>query len=330
MRKDIEQEKKIASWFEIFVWLLCAAGLALVIAFAVKAGNNGKFDWNRTFKKALGGGLAGAAAMVLQVLTLMPLRTIMNFQYRFGKTIRETVEILNFEGGFPRYYAGLSAALIQAPLSRFFDTFSNAGILAFMEGNDFLKKLPPFIQTIFVSTAAALFRMILTPIDTIKTTFQTHGSQPGMTVLKNRIKARGFGSMFYGAWATAAATWVGNYPWFATYNSLQKYLPVADTVFGNLCRQAFIGFVASVTSDTVSNFLRVVKTYRQVNETEVGYFEAARKIIEKEGWTGLFFRGLPIKLVCNGLQGIMFSILWKLFQDLWDKKTGTAGVAGYF
>ncbi len=36
-------------------------------------------------------------------------------------------------------------------------------------------------------------------------------------------------------------------------------------------RQAFIGFAASVVSDTVSNSLRVVKTYRQVHEGDVGY-----------------------------------------------------------
>jgi hypothetical protein len=38
-------------------------------------------------------------------------------------------------------------------------------------------------------------------------------------------------------------------------------------------RQAFIGFVASIASDTVSNSLRVVKTYRQVHERDVGYCE---------------------------------------------------------
>lgn len=38
-----------------------------------------------------------------------------------------------------------------------------------------------------------------------------------------------------------------------------------------LLRLAFIGFVASVVSDTVSNSLRVIKTYRQVNDTKVSY-----------------------------------------------------------
>lgn len=40
-----------------------------------------------------------------------------------------------------------------------------------------------------------------------------------------------------------------------------------------LLRLAFIGFCASIVSDSVSNSLRVVKTYRQVNETRVSYSE---------------------------------------------------------
>ena len=40
-----------------------------------------------------------------------------------------------------------------------------------------------------------------------------------------------------------------------------------------LLRLAFIGFIASVISDSVSNSLRVVKTYRQVNDTKVSYCE---------------------------------------------------------
>jgi len=35
----------------------------------------------------------------------------------------------------------------------------------------------------------------------------------GIPLLKNRIKQHGIGSLWYGAFATAAATFVGNYPW---------------------------------------------------------------------------------------------------------------------
>ncbi len=95
--------------------------------------------------------------------------------------------------------------------------------------------------------------------------------------------------------------------------------------------------MASIVSDSVSNSLRVVKTYRQVNDTKVSYCEsspvptyrapyagmltasfsrAARLVVVQDGITGLFGRGLKTRILCNGLQGLLFSILWKLFLDL--------------
>lgn len=52
--------------------------------------------------------------------------------------------------------------------------------------------------------------MALTPIDTLKTTQQTQGGVAGLKLLRKRIKERGVGSLWYGALATAAATFVGN------------------------------------------------------------------------------------------------------------------------
>ncbi|KAF8876059.1 mitochondrial carrier domain-containing protein [Infundibulicybe gibba] len=278
------------------------------------------FDLGKALKKALGGGLSGAAAMVLQVLTLMPLRTVMNYQYRYGTTTTQAIETLYCDGGWKRYYQGLSAALIQGPVSRFGDTAANAGILALLQSNSYMKRLPALIKTVFASLAAAAFRMILTPIDTIKTTLQTQG-KPGLQILRNRVKMYGFGSMWYGALATAAATFVGHYPWFGTYNYLDANLPLPSTLLQTLARQAFIGFCASVISDTVSNSLRVVKTYRQVNETRISYWQSAQAVIESDGIVGLFGRGLKTRILANGLQGLMFSILWKIFLDMWNDKT---------
>jgi len=250
----------------------------------------------------------------------MPLRTIMNYQYRYGTTMSQATRTLYQDGGFPRYYSGLGAALIQGPVSRFGDTAANAGILALLQSNSFMRKLPSLIKTVFASVAAALFRMILTPVDTLKTTLQTQGRE-GWGILKRRIKVHGVGSLWYGAFATAAATFVGHYPWFGTYNFLSENLPPPHNLFQKLLRQAFIGFAASVVSDSISNSLRVVKTYRQVNETRISYMNAARAVIATDGLLGLFGRGLKTRILANGLQGIMFSILWKLFMDLWDKET---------
>lgn len=111
----------------------------------------------------------------------------MNFQYRYGTTTTEAIKALYADGGCSRYYQGLSAALVQGPVARFGDTAANAGILALLESNPFMKKLRPAILTVFASLSAAGFRIILTPIDTVKTTLQTEG-KPGLKLLRNRVR----------------------------------------------------------------------------------------------------------------------------------------------
>jgi hypothetical protein len=122
------------------------------------------------------------------------------------------------------------------------------------------------------------------------------------------------------------------------YNLLSELLtePPKHPLVWWLLRLAFIGFCASIVSDSISNSLRVIKTYRQVNDTKVSYSEhsldtrgdsvitnhnpflaeAARAVVRQDGVIGLFGRGLKTRILCNGLQGLLFSILWKLFLDL--------------
>ena len=102
-------------------------------------------------------------------------------------TTTEVINTLYADGGYSRYYQGLSAALIQGPVARFGDTASNAGILALLESNSFMKKLPLAIKTAFASPCAAGFRAILTPLDTVKTTLQIEG-KPGLKLLRNRVR----------------------------------------------------------------------------------------------------------------------------------------------
>lgn len=227
-----------------------------------------------------------------------------------------------------RFRISAETASIQAyqhpgPIARFGDTAANAGILALLQSNGYLAGLPSPIKTVFASLCAAGFRMILTPIDTLKTTLQAEGSR-GTALLRQRIKTDGVGSLWWGSFATAAATFVGHYPWFATYNFLSDAItePPRSNIVPWLLRAAFIGFCASIVSDTISNSLRVVKTYRQVHEVQVSYTEAARRIIRQDGRRGLFGRGLKTRIIANGLQGIIFSILWKLFLKIWEDKTG--------
>ena len=84
-------------------------------------------------KKALGGGLAGALAMVVQVLALMWMRTTINYQHAKGMSTMEAMTVLYAAGGIARFYQGMTAALFQGPLSRFGDTAANAGAMALLE-----------------------------------------------------------------------------------------------------------------------------------------------------------------------------------------------------
>lgn len=113
-------------------------------------------------KRALGGGVPGAVAMAAQVLTLMPLRSTMNFQYRYGNTSTATaIRTLYADGGIRRFYRGVGPALFQGPLSRFGDTAANSGVLTLLDSFDSTKTLPVGVKTAAASGCAAAWRIFL-------------------------------------------------------------------------------------------------------------------------------------------------------------------------
>ena len=154
------------------------------------------------------------------------------------------------------------------------------------------------------------------PVDTLKTTLQVAGSQ-GMPQLRQKVARHGPLVVYHGALAASAATFVGHFPWFFTYNYLQQAIPKppADDTAKKLLRHALIGFVSTVVSDTCSNSVRVVKTYRQTHDQIISYPQAVRDVIAKDGVIGLFGRGLKTKILSNGIQGIVFSVCWKMFEE---------------
>ena len=121
-------------------------------------------------RRAGQGGLAGAAAMGINVCSLMWMRTTINYQYRYGTSTMQAFKTLYADGGIPRFYRGLLPALLQGPLSRFGDTAANTGTLAALDAFESTEKLPVAAKTVAASVAAALFRILLMPIDTVKTT----------------------------------------------------------------------------------------------------------------------------------------------------------------
>ena len=137
----------------------------------------------------------------------------------------------------------------------------------------------------------------------------------------NKVKKGGPTVLFQGALGNALASFVGNYPWYLTFNFLQEAIPVvsADQLLLKLMRAALCGFLATCVSDCTSNSIRVLKTTRQTSATEISYREAATQIIEKEGIKGLFGRGLGTRILTNGVQASLFTIIWKYLEEFYFK-----------
>ncbi|KAG5463029.1 MAG: hypothetical protein BJ554DRAFT_2285 [Olpidium bornovanus] len=254
------------------------------------------------------------------------------------------------------------------------DTAANQGMLALLDSHDLTRDFPVAVKTVAVGFIASIsyfffcleIRILLRSrgsfehhVDRINHgewngTLQT-GGENALPLLRQKIAAHGIGTLWYGAGATVAATFVGHYPWFAVYNILNEKLPQQVTMPKKLARSAVIGFSASVTSDTISNSLRpslslnrfalppspyftsnlgrpifvwlsgngitqVIKTYRQTHVEKVSYQRAVKEIVEKDGVIGLFGRGLRTRILTNALQGVIFSVLWRMFEDVLTHK----------
>jgi hypothetical protein len=292
--------------------------------------------WKRSVSAAIKGGASGSIAMVLQVVLLMWLRTIVNYQYRHGVGVARAASNLYREGGILRFYRGASVALLTGPIARFGDTAANEGIKELMGNNNNKSKqrLPVWATTLVASLVAALWRVAITPLDTLKTTLQV-GSASGQAALATKLRNHGVGVLWDGALGNSLATLAGHYPWFIVHNFLDARLPQPKKPLEQdgapmalqqrhrrlqLLRRAFIGFCSSFASDCISNGIRVVKTYQQTAATPLSYSEALFELLQAEGFQ-FVVRGLKLKILSNGLSGIIFAVLWKLILEQLNQHT---------
>ena len=243
----------------------------------------------------------------------MWMRTTMNYQYRHGTTTTVALRTLWKQGGARRLYRGVGPALLQGPLARFGDTAANEFVLRYLKDS----QLPLPVKTAAASAASASWRLVISPVDALKTTLQAEGAA-GLKLLSAKVQSKGVGVLWHGALAAATATAAGHFPWFLTFNFLEEKLPQFDQQpWMKLLRSAGIGFTASVVSDTITNSVRVVKTIRQTYHQPIGYRDAAQLVVGKEGVKGLLGRGLKTRLLANGMQGLMFSVLWTKIKEMW-------------
>jgi hypothetical protein len=273
----------------------------------------------KSLKKAVGGGIPGAAAGLIQVMTLMWLRTLINYQSRYGgSSFRRSFATMYADGGIRRFYRGVGFALVQAPLSRFVSTAANDGINALLPALEMTKQWGPGRTTVVAALVVGAWRMLLMPIDTCKTVLQVD-SVEGFRHLMLKVQAGQFSVLYQGAVAQAIGSFVSHYPWFYTYNFLVSINFMHHLISSQHIRNALIGLISGITSDVVSNCLRVVKTTKQAmgSKRSISYAETISMILNADGWRGLFGRGLKTRIMANALQSVLFTVVWRGLAERW-------------
>eukprot|EP00730_Choanoeca_flexa_P017578 TRINITY_DN8483_c0_g1_i1.p2 TRINITY_DN8483_c0_g1~~TRINITY_DN8483_c0_g1_i1.p2 ORF type:complete len:283 (+),score=49.69 TRINITY_DN8483_c0_g1_i1:1480-2328(+) len=254
-------------------------------------------------------GVAGAKAMMVDVVALMWLRTVMNHQYRHGNGMLPTIAALYREGGLARFYSGFTAAMVEAPLSRGVGAAANYATLHLMaeHGGD---DLPLFVKTAASSVFVGSFRLVYYPLDTLKTMLQVEGKQ-AIPSLRSKIKTSGLSVLYHGAASNILATAVRHTVWFTTYNYLDAALAPRDTQLATMMQNAMIGGICAITTDVLGNPLSVIKAYRQTSTSAISYGDIIKTVIKKHGWHGLFTRGLATRIWVDVLNSALFTVVWR-------------------
>eukprot|EP00181_Compsopogon_caeruleus_P001337 CAMPEP_0184678020 /NCGR_PEP_ID=MMETSP0312-20130426/654_1 /TAXON_ID=31354 /ORGANISM="Compsopogon coeruleus, Strain SAG 36.94" /LENGTH=245 /DNA_ID=CAMNT_0027126333 /DNA_START=252 /DNA_END=989 /DNA_ORIENTATION=- len=238
----------------------------------------------------------------------------MNYQYRYGGDMVQVMRQLYAVGGLRRLYTGLGPALGLSVLSRFGDTAANASILQYLEQRDRTMAWPLAAKTLMASSAAACWRVSLTPLEVLKRNMQVHGDK-GWEMVKAKVTSIGYASLYHGSLASFAYSVVSHFGWFFTFNSLNVTLPASSTTSQDVARNGLMGLSSSIVSMTMSNSVRVVQTIRQTHSQSPTYAAAIRLVMnEDKSFTSLFFRGLKTRLVAQGLQGALFAVVWKRIE----------------
>jgi len=273
--------------------------------------------------RALRGGLYGAMAGSIQVISLMWLRTIINYQYRFGVTFDEALKQLYNEGGIQRFYRGLPYALVQNPLSKFGAVAANEAsreLSDYLVGNNNISYA--LVSSLLGTSLSVMWKLLIVPVETCKTILQVDGLN-GFNSLSSQLRSGRIGLLYEGAAASLLATISSHYPWFYTYNTLDRIFKKPINKRGIIIRSAIMGFIASVVSDVMSNFIRVIKTVKQsvaVNgHCRPSYIDIVTLIMKDGGFAAIFSRGLLTRIIANCIQSIMFTIIWNFLPVIVER-----------
>ena len=206
--------------------------------------------------EALNKSISAFQASIISVTMLMPLRTIITNQQKYGGNLLIITRKMYEHGKIPRFYSGYFYSLSLVSSLRFGYGFINS-----TTQSKFIN-YPLFLSTGVESVLASSYRFLLYPIDTLKNYKQVYGLEKlKMDIVKNNYK-----HLFSGSLSAAASTLISHYPFFLTYNFLQQRISEDKKT---LITSGLIGFVSTTISDIFSNGFRVIKVIKQTSDKKI-------------------------------------------------------------
>jgi hypothetical protein len=276
-----------------------------------------------TLSNAFMGGLAGIGAGVVQVICLMWLKTVMNWQYFHGGSLIDAFRTLWAEGGVARFYQGTGFALVQVPLATFGFTFVQSGIVGLVSTSGHV--VQGLQVTLVVAILGALWRVLIAPLDTLKTTWQVHGSS-AKKMFNRRLHVSGPTELWAGSYALFTCQLMAKLPWWGVYNLIMGFWSQPSSPTTLVIRNGLAGMLGQMASDGVTNSIRVLKVKRQATVEGEGYLADAEGIVQQDGVSGLFLRGLGGRLLLGSIHGAVFAVLWNLILGTMSHAAGAPAV----
>lgn len=257
-------------------------------------------------RELLKDGLGGTLAMTTQISIFYWLKTTTTYQYKNGIGTFEAFSRLYNNGGVKRFYSGFIPSLLLGNTCKF-------GDVVFYKYLEKQENLSSIQKSYYASTLSTAWRINLLPLDTLDLMLQSHGKK-GFNILKQKVIDNNLMVLYNGGIASSLNNFVGYIGWFYTYSELERYRKEKN--IESQCFNVLEGVTCAVVSDTITNPIKVLKTYRQTSPKEYSYITSLNILIKQKGYLNIIFRGLETRLLMNCLQNSLFVILWKEFDKI--------------
>ena len=199
----------------------------------------------------------GITSSIIQVSSLLWLRTATIYQHKYGGSMINTINNLYKDGGILRFYGGYLPCLLVASTCKSSELY---GYYSVKNLNLSLNN-----QSLYITTISNIGRLMVIPFDTLDTFYQLYGSK-GYSLLKTKIKNNGLGILYNGSPIWLFNHSLSTFIWFNTFKRLDNYTNnmYNDNIYIKNIKNGSIGYLSSICSDILTNPFRVIKTNKEV------------------------------------------------------------------